>query len=111
MKPLLILCLLASSVQAQEKFKPFNLSDAAFWAGAGLDAASSVGKLEANPLWRNSKGEFSAGKNLAFKSGLWGAFKVLEYHYSTPHQRRVISWVKIGIGCGYGVIAARNFTR
>ncbi len=108
-----VLCLLSLTAHSQtaikqEPFKAFNGSDAIFWAGGSLDAVSTLNKRELNPLFRNDDGIFSPGKNLSFKAGIWGAFKILEYRYRTPRERRAIRWVKIGAGIGYGALSIRN---
>lgn len=104
--------MLATTGMAQtkrESFKWFDRGDAIYWAGAGLDIASSIDKKEANPLWRDSNHIFSPGKNLAFKFGIWGAFKALESHYTQPKERRMIRWAKIGVGVAFTALAVRNF--
>lgn len=87
----------------------FPLTDAAYWSGASLDLSSSFNKRELNPLFRNQAGIFSPNKNLAFKGGLWGIFKLLEFRYSNPNERRLIRWFKIGGGVAWGALAAHNF--
>ena len=93
----------------QEPFKLFNASDAVYWTGGTLDIVSSLNKRELNPLFRDEAGIFSPSKNLAFKAGIWSAFKLLESRYRTPRQRRAISWVKVGAGIGYGALSIWNF--
>lgn len=106
----LILAAMAAKAQSpqREHFQWVNTSDAAYWAGGTADALTSVGKREANPLWRQADGTFSPGRNFAFKFGLWGAFKGLEVHYHTPKERRIIAGVKIAVGIGWGALAIRN---
>jgi hypothetical protein len=93
----------------REPFKIFTASDGAYWGGVLLDLASSVNKREANPLLRDSSGIFAPGKNIAFKGSIWGAFKLLEWRYDKPSERRTIRGFKIGAGFVWGALAVRNF--
>jgi len=93
----------------RESFKWLDKADFVYWGGAGLDVGSSIGKKEANPLWADSNHIFSPGRNLAFKFGIWGAFKALESRYTQPKERRMIRWVKVGAGVAFTALAVRNF--
>jgi hypothetical protein len=111
---LLLILFLPLPVQAQqnrEKFKPLDWSDGAYWTGATLDIVSSTGKRELNPLFRNAQGRFTPGKNLAFKAGLWGVFKLTEAVYDKPRERKIIRYFKLGAGVAWAVVAARNFAK
>ena len=86
------------------------LGDLAYWAGAGMDLASSAGQREANPVFLGSDGKFQAGKNLAFKGGLFAALKILDWKYQKPSERKALFITKMLIGAGFGALAARNFS-
>ena len=111
-KPFAMILLLATIAAAQqparEHFKPFNTSDAIYWAGATADLATSLDKREANPAWRDSSGIFSPGRNLAFKGSLWAAFKLLEWKYASPKERRAIAWTKLAVGAVFIGFAVHN---
>src|SRR5262245_49626292 len=85
----------------------FDLGDAAYWGGAALDTASSLGKRELSPLFRDERGIYRPGANLALKGGVWGGIKLLEWKY--PERRRTWLWLKIGVGIAYGAVAAHNW--
>lgn len=104
---ILLLAITAAAQQPTEKFKPFTPADAVYWGGAVADISTSVGKREAG-LFHDSSGRFAAGPNAAFKAGLWTAFKALEWRYNTPHERRIITWVKIGAGAAFAGFAIHN---
>ena len=105
---LLVTSALAQSPQPERRFR-LDWADGVYWSGATCDLGSSIGKREANPLWRDNDGIFSPGKNFAFKAGFFGAFKGLEAHYRSPKERRIIRWVKVGAGIAYGIISVHNF--
>lgn len=94
----------------QEKKFTFDKADTVLLAGFALDAGSSWGKREANPLWRDASGMFSPGKNLVFKASLFGGFKLLEWKYPDGRSRRLIRYVKYGAGVAFSALAIRNFT-
>lgn len=52
--------------------KVWVVSAVALAAATAFDASSSAGRFEANPLLRNSRGEFSASKGIAIKSLITG---------------------------------------
>ncbi len=58
--------------------KQWVLSAVALVAANILDARSSVGRQELNPLLRNSRGEFSRGRAVAIKSAGIGGVLALE---------------------------------
>lgn len=100
-----------SSTYAQERFKPFEWADGVYWGGMGADLVSSIGKRELSPVLRNSTGHFSPAKKFAFSAGVWSAFKLTEYFYTKPKERRIIRWFKVGVGVAWGVVAIRNLSR
>jgi hypothetical protein len=108
---ILLLPLTTQAQQSRERFKIIEWSDAAYWAGAVFDIASSTGKRELNPLFRDRHGRFTPGRNLAFKAGLWGVFKLTEAVYDKPRERKIIRCVKFGVGVAWGIFTARNFTK
>jgi len=78
-----------------------DAGDAVYAAGSFIDVNTSWGKREAG-IFRDSNGRFAAGPNIAFKSGLWGGIKFLEW--KMPRHRKAFFWTKIGIGAGYAAI-------
>lgn len=104
---LLLLLVTAGLAQGPKPvpFKPFDRYDAAFWAGGGLDIATSIGKREINPLLRDRDGMFSPQRAVALKASLWAAFKLLEYRYDTPRERKLIKYSKAAAGIAFGIVA------
>jgi hypothetical protein len=47
-------------------------------AASAFDAQSSIGRPELNPLLRNSRGQFSTGRAVAFKLGGVGSMVALQ---------------------------------
>ena len=58
--------------------KQWVLSAVALVAANILDARSSIGRQELNPLLRNGRGEFSCGRAVAMKSAGLGGVLVVE---------------------------------
>lgn len=101
------LTLKVSAQNLNNNFKIFNKYDTIFWVGNTLDITSSIGKRELNPLYKNSKGEFSTPKSLTVKATFWSICKMVEYKY--PEHRKSISYLKVISGGVFTVLAIRNF--
>lgn len=69
---------LAESARKGRWRKHFLISAIALAAANILDAHSSLGRYEANPLVRNSQGQFSAGAGFAIKSAGTAGMLLLE---------------------------------
>lgn len=64
--------------------------------GSATDIAYSVGKQEANPLFRTESGRFNVAANVAMSTGIGAAFELLDSRY--PERRRTIRGIQIGVG-------------
>src|SRR5687768_10695104 len=61
------------------RLKKWWIASAAVVAGATfLDAYTSAGKLERNPLMRGANGQFSPARGIALKSGVSGALLLMQ---------------------------------
>ena len=93
--------------------KAWIASWAAFVAVNLLDAHSSAGRRELNPLLRNSDGTFSTRKALVIKSAFGGGFFAAQWWLArkNPHTNHYKSFA-IATGAaavGLGAVAARNY--
>ena len=73
----------ASTAPGQELERPrwnkkWIVSAVALVAANVLDAHSSLGRMEANPLMRDAQGRFSAGRAVAMKTAATGGMLVLQ---------------------------------
>ena len=78
-----------------------------------LDAHSSAGRRELNPLLRNSNGTFSSGKAALIKSAVGGGFFAVQWWIArtNPHTNHYKAFA-IATGAaatGLGVVSARNY--
>lgn len=106
------LCATARAQQPQKLEPRFKLDsgDAALIIGGQLDAISSIGKREANSLFRDARGHFSLTKNEIAKWSLEGLFLSLKAVYRTPGERRWIRIAQYVFSAGFVALAAHNFT-
>jgi hypothetical protein len=108
---ILIACLsLTARAQAPEQPRPGKLfwsSIAARAAAAAMDSASSQGKRERNPMFRNSEGRFSAGKHAAINLGTMTASILIARKY--PRAARVLTFINFSFAGMQAGVAARNF--
>ena len=85
----------------------------AFAAVNLLDAHSSAGRRELNPLLRNSDGTFSARKAAFIKSGLGGGFFAVQWWIArkSPHTNhyKAFTMATGAAAAGLGVVAVRNY--
>ena len=93
--------------------KAWIASWVAFAAVNLLDAHSSVGRRELNPLLRNSDGAFSTRKAALLKSAVGGGFFAVQWWIArkNPHTNHYKAFA-IATGSaatGLGVVAARNY--
>jgi hypothetical protein len=77
----------------------FDVGDLAMLGGAAFDVAASLGKREAGVTGHGH--QFNAGANIAVKGGTYALIKTAEYFY--PGHPRLMMFVKIGFGVGWGV--------
>lgn len=102
-------CFAASPAEARWK-KTWLLSAAVLVAASFADAHTSLGRSEANPLLRNSRGEFSGARAVALKSTAVGGTLALEIclSRSRPQLRRAGSVVNFASAAALTAAAARN---
>ena len=93
--------------------KAWIASWVAFAAVNLLDAHSSAGRRELNPLLRNSDGTFSARKAALIKSALGGGFFAVQWWIArkNPHTNhyKAFTMATGAAAAGLGVVAARNY--
>jgi hypothetical protein len=86
---------------------------AAFVAVNILDAHSSAGRREANPLLRDADGVFSSRKAILVKSAAGGGFFALQSWLArkNPHENhyKTFAIATGAITAGLGVVAVRNY--
>jgi hypothetical protein len=79
-----------------------------------LDVHSSMGRGEANPLFRNSEGRFAPGKAILIKSAIAGGFFSYQLWRVRSHPEKnsyVPFTIMNGIGAGaLGTVAAHNYS-
>ena len=78
-----------------------------------LDAHSSAGRRELNPLLRGSDGTFSARKALLIKSAFGGGFFAAQWWLARKNPEanhsKAFSIATGAAATGLGVVAARNY--
>ncbi len=111
----ILVVVLSSPLLAQDSRQPQSkrmwlLSAVALVAANVLDARSSMGRQELNPLLRNSRGEFAAGRGIAVKSAaIGGALAVQAIAMRRrPELRRTSSIVNFVSAGAVATIAVRN---
>lgn len=88
--------------------KLWKWSVAALLAGTAADAASSWGKLEANPALRGAGGRFSA-KGLLIKSSLVGGVLTGQMLFRKNHQSwNASAWTNFALAGALGGVAMYN---
>ena len=112
----LLVCLLAVGI-AHGETKPrwkkaWIASVGALFAANVLDARSSMGRYEANPLLSDSQGRFNTGRSVMVKSAASGGMLVLQVllHRRMPEQRleRSSAVVNFAAAATVGATAFRN---
>jgi hypothetical protein len=92
--------------------KVWKVSMAALAAANVLDARSSVGHYESNPLLSNGQGRFSAGRGIAVKSAASGGMLLVQVLLlkRKPEQRleKPAAIVNFAAAAAVGVTAYRN---
>jgi len=106
-KHLLFLLLISSSLLASTTDKLYWLSVGALVAGHTLDAVSSYGAGEANPLMRSGNGRLGM-RGIAIGGGLIGAV-VLAQQLCGKRSRKAFVPVNFAVGGFRTGVAARNF--
>jgi hypothetical protein len=88
------------------------ISAVALTAANLLDARSSAGAMEANPLLRNPQGGFSMGRAFAFKSVASGGLLVFEAYLirKKPEYAKTSALVNFVSAGALAGVAARNGT-
>ena len=85
----------------------------AFAAVNILDAHSSTGHIEANPLLRSADGTFSARKAILVKAllggGLFGAQLWMVKSHPDQNYYKSFTFATTGVAAGLGAIAVRNY--
>jgi len=87
------------------------LSSAALTAATFVDAASSAGNREANPLLQNSQGRFSSARGIALKGGLLSGTLIVQSILQRKHEAnaRSFSATNLAAAGGLGLVAWRNY--
>ena len=93
--------------------KAWIASWVAFAAVSALDAHSSQGRREANPLLRNSDGRFSNRKASLFKAALGGGFFAFQWWTAKKNPEvnhyRAFTLTNTAVTAGLGAVAVRNY--
>jgi hypothetical protein len=86
------------------------ISAVALTAASFCDARSSRGRIELNPLLRNSRGEFSGARGLAFKSVAAGGMLTVQAVLGrrNPEMYKTGTMVNFVAAGALGLTAARN---
>lgn len=109
---LVLSCTSTLSAQAKPKrWKKVWVISALAVAGATLlDARSSAGRYELNPLLRDSSGRFSPSRGIALKSGVTAGALLLQVLAARkkPDAYRTSSIVNFGMTGVFSAVAARN---
>jgi len=107
----LVLVLLVPPVSGAEQpkvrswKKVWVVSALAFTAATFLDAQSSVGGYERNPLLRDSRGQFSSARGVGYKSAAVGGVILMEALFARRHAE-VYKWGALSNFAGSGAMAA-----
>jgi hypothetical protein len=90
--------------------KRWAISIAAMAAASLLDAATSTGKIEQNPLLRNSQGQFCGGRAAAYKSAAAGGLVALELLFARkdPALYKASTVVNFATAGAFTAMAWRN---
>jgi hypothetical protein len=110
MRILVLLALSMITACAQERSRNWNIS-VAFYAGAQVvDAASSRGWVEANPVL--GRGQFG-GRQAGIKAGIGGGMLLTEWMILRrhPETRRFWTWANYAAGAVTVSVAARNWSQ
>jgi len=108
MKILALLALSMLAAAAQERARSWNIS-VAFVAGSQMmDALSSRGRIEANPLL--GRGQFGLSQS-AIKGGIVGGVVLTEWLILRrhPETKRFWTWTNYATGAATTVVAVRNW--
>ncbi len=94
--------------------KAWIASWVAFAVVNALDAHSSQGRREANPLLRGNNGQFSNGKAALIKGALGGGFFAWQVWTARKHPEvnyyKTFTLSNTAVTGGLGLIAARNYS-
>lgn len=103
----------SETASKREWKKAWIASWIAFAAVSALDAHSSQGRREANPLLRNSDGRFSNGKASILKGAIGGGFFAFQWWTAKKHPEanyyRAFTIANTGATAGLGAITIRNY--
>ncbi len=100
----------AASPSSPRSKKVWILSAAILVAASFADAHTSLGRTEANPLLRNSQGNFNSSRALAFKSAAVGGSLALQICLtrSRPELRPTAAAVNFASAAALAAVAAHN---
>ena len=110
----LVLVLASAPAWSGQGWKKRWIASAVGLAAASLvDARSSLGRYEGNPLLRNERGQFAAGRGIAMKAGATGGMVVIQGILARrrPELYKPSSLVNLGAAGAFGVAAWRNGSR
>ncbi|MGA2326206.1 MAG: hypothetical protein ABSH05_07950 [Bryobacteraceae bacterium] len=103
-------CFGAEPVRKKNWKKQWVISAVALAAANIFDAHSSMGRMETNPLLRNSQGQFNGARGVAFKSAAAGGMLVVQSVLArrNPEMYKTGTVVNFVAAGALGVTAARN---
>jgi hypothetical protein len=90
--------------------KAWKVSFAALAAGTTLDAASSYGRPELNPVLAGANGQFGV-KGIAIKGGITVGILIVERYILKRHpdMERTLTMMNYSVGATYTSTAIRNW--
>jgi hypothetical protein len=103
-------CFGAEPVRKKNWKKQWVISAVVLAAASFCDAHSSMGRVEMNPLLRNSRGEFNGTRGVAFKSAAAGGMLAVQAMLTrrNPEMYKTGTMVNFVAAGALGVTAARN---
>lgn len=107
MRLFLIILLIVGTLSAAPRDRLYWLSVGTLVAGHGLDAGSSYGAYEANPLMRGRRGRLGV-RGVVIGTGLIGAV-IIAQRLCGKRPRKTFTRVNFAVGGFRAGVAARNF--
>ena len=108
MKLLALFALSMLVASAQERSRNWNISVAFFAGTQVMDAVSSRGSFESNPVL--GRGQFGSSQ-VAIKAGIAGGVGLAEWLILRrhPETKRLWTWTNYGAGAVTAAVAVRNW--
>lgn len=100
----------ASTVSGSDWRTAYRWSVASLVATTTMDAVSSAGLTERNPLLRSADGGYGK-RGVALKAGITAGVLASQYFVlrKHPERRKLAAVVNFATSAGFAVIASRNF--